>query len=833
MALGRSRALRLGSRERRLWARTAPAADAEMPQARPAAPARVAAARAAAPRRRPGAAASRRRTRVRAGGEYGSALSSTEVTADEDARALMAELAAAPTAADLARLLEARWGELNARHLAASFLRLARLPGGGLDAAALRAHPLPRRVATALEDYGAKLHHVAATSVLDGHAALGLASPQLLDRAREALAAPAQRFSASDVVRASQALAKLGLRAPEFDAALLRGFARAPVEAPGAAARPLDAFSAADFSPAQLGILAAALARARCAPGLADALCLEGAARAAALPARSAAALARLGAERASAAPAAALADALARAVAAAAGARRGEALAASPRDALALLSSFARLARRAGADAAAGAPGARWDAAAERWLGGAAARGAAADALCAAVARRVQQDARASQRRGAAATAELGPRALADAAYAAALLRRPAPALVLAVERRFLALARARPGAGMDARSLAALAWSHAALSRDSEEVLEATAAALAAALADPARHGELSPQSCAMALTAYAKLDRFGGPHARALLAALAAHAAGALGAFSPHGLAQVGWAMAVAAGAGGGDGASAAAYDHAFMRRWRGAVAAAARDGADFPPHALLALHHVDVALRLEAPDIGAAEAPPAAYVDLLRGLYAAGRTRVAGAARWGAQAGVAPGRAEPSRLHARVVEALRGLPGGAAWRVEHYAADVAYSLDAAVPALRAAVEADGPSHFCGGAGRPTGATALKRRLMRRAGWRLVSVPWREWSALGSAEERRAYMEAKLRVAGIEAAELEAAAAGPAPPEAAVPPAAAALAPEEVQERAQRLDLLRLRSGKLSAGGLVARAAARAAAAAAAAPPVAPDE
>ena len=50
---------------------------------------------------------------------------------------------------------------------------------------------------------------------------------------------------------------------------------------------------------------------------------------------------------------------------------------------------------------------------------------------------------------------------------------------------------------------------------------------------------------------------------------------------------------------------------------------------------------------------------------------------------------------------------------------------------------------AIEVDGPSHFLGADGRgpPNGHTLLKRRLLRAAGWRLVSVPFYEWNDLSA--------------------------------------------------------------------------------------------
>ena len=62
---------------------------------------------------------------------------------------------------------------------------------------------------------------------------------------------------------------------------------------------------------------------------------------------------------------------------------------------------------------------------------------------------------------------------------------------------------------------------------------------------------------------------------------------------------------------------------------------------------------------------------------------------------------------------------------------------------------------AVEVDGPSHFVGRT--PTGATALKRRQLRAAGWALLSVPYWEWNALGQAlgskTAKQAYLQRAL--------------------------------------------------------------------------------
>ena len=66
----------------------------------------------------------------------------------------------------------------------------------------------------------------------------------------------------------------------------------------------------------------------------------------------------------------------------------------------------------------------------------------------------------------------------------------------------------------------------------------------------------------------------------------------------------------------------------------------------------------------------------------------------------------------------------------LAASIAWPV------VGYAVDVYMPAYRLVVEADGPSHWCRGTGegtnRPLGRTVLKHRLLREAGYLLVSVP-----------------------------------------------------------------------------------------------------
>ena len=101
---------------------------------------------------------------------------------------------------------------------------------------------------------------------------------------------------------------------------------------------------------------------------------------------------------------------------------------------------------------------------------------------------------------------------------------------------------------------------------------------------------------------------------------------------------------------------------------------------------------------------------------------------------------------------SKLQGDVVASLLAL--GLAPR-EEVRTEQGYSLDAVVlhGGREVAIEVDGPSHFCGRA--PTGATALKRRQLRAAGWALLPVPYWEWRALGSnSAAKQEYLRAALQ-------------------------------------------------------------------------------
>jgi hypothetical protein len=102
-----------------------------------------------------------------------------------------------------------------------------------------------------------------------------------------------------------------------------------------------------------------------------------------------------------------------------------------------------------------------------------------------------------------------------------------------------------------------------------------------------------------------------------------------------------------------------------------------------------------------------------------------------------------ANVAAGRVSlASQVQRQVYQVLRGIGEGLQPELEHVAEgglfciDIAFNL-AAGPGQRVAVEVDGPTHYTRSMPyRELGATLLRRRLLERHRWRVVSVPVREW-------------------------------------------------------------------------------------------------
>lgn len=96
-------------------------------------------------------------------------------------------------------------------------------------------------------------------------------------------------------------------------------------------------------------------------------------------------------------------------------------------------------------------------------------------------------------------------------------------------------------------------------------------------------------------------------------------------------------------------------------------------------------------------------------------------------------------------------------------GVAHLVEQRTEDGYFSLDIVVPHLKVAIEVDGPYHYLlNWPPSPTGATLLRRRLLRAQGWRMVSVPYFLWS-YSSPEEQQLLLRERLLAVGVPEAYL----------------------------------------------------------------------
>ena len=304
-------------------------------------------------------------------------------------------------------------------------------------------------------------------------------------------------------------------------------------------------------------------------------------------------------------------------------------------------------------------------------------------------------------------------PQGLANTAWAYATAGHASPALLDAIAEE----AAGRGLREFAPQGLANTAWAFATAGHAAPALLDA--------IADEAtRRGlrDFRPQALSNTAWAYAT----AGHAAPALLDAIAEEAARlGLREFTPQELANTAWAYAAA------DRPAPALFGgDAFVQR----CAAERR----FVPDELRQLHQ----WQLWQEERGATWPPlPPALAQRCRDAFC----REEGA---------------PSRLQRDVAASLRAL--GLALR-EEVRTPQGYSLDGVVSrgGREVAVEVDGPSHFVGRTPTPTGATALKRRQLRAAGWALLPVPYWEWDALGSEVAKQEYLQPALEGLGQEAA------------------------------------------------------------------------
>jgi hypothetical protein len=111
-------------------------------------------------------------------------------------------------------------------------------------------------------------------------------------------------------------------------------------------------------------------------------------------------------------------------------------------------------------------------------------------------------------------------------------------------------------------------------------------------------------------------------------------------------------------------------------------------------------------------------------------------------------------------QPSRLQHSVYNALLQLPADTWQRQpqsEQPTADSVCLVDiVAVTAsgLMVAIEVDGPDHFVQPGNTLSGPTLFRNRALAARGYAVICIPYREWSALRTPEQKQQYLQAKLQ-------------------------------------------------------------------------------
>ena len=77
---------------------------------------------------------------------------------------------------------------------------------------------------------------------------------------------------------------------------------------------------------------------------------------------------------------------------------------------------------------------------------------------------------------------------------------------------------------------------------------------------------------------------------------------------------------------------------------------------------------------------------------------------------------------------------------------------------YSIDVALPHHGVAIEMDGPSHQFHNMDVYLGATHMKQQHLTAMGWKVMSVPYREWDMLYEMASREVYIEDRLAELGL---------------------------------------------------------------------------
>ena len=296
----------------------------------------------------------------------------------------------------------------------------------------------------------------------------------------------------------------------------------------------------------------------------------------------------------------------------------------------------------------------------------------------------------------------EFNPQDLANTAWAFATVGHASPALFEAIASASVARVHE-----FKSQELANTVHAFAKIGHTSPALFEAIASALAA------RVGECIPQNLANTAWAFATV----GHKSPALFEAIASALAERVGECIPQTLANTAWTFAAC------DERGASLFSSPrFVNRCEDLV-------DEMSTEDLNNLHQWQLWLDLER----AGDGWPGLRPDVRE------RCR---------QAFVA-GAASPSSLQRKVAAALADLDLCVA---EEVRTAEGYSIDVVVTTAdgrKVGVEVDGPWHFVGTSRTPNGATLLKRRQLRAAGWALLPVPYWEWDALdmpGDADAQR---------------------------------------------------------------------------------------
>jgi hypothetical protein len=197
---------------------------------------------------------------------------------------------------------------------------------------------------------------------------------------------------------------------------------------------------------------------------------------------------------------------------------------------------------------------------------------------------------------------------------------------------------------------------------------------------------------------------------------------------------------------------------------LQTWRGVVAdrfSRCENGeGKIPPQPLSMLHHVEASIRIEYPELGTG-IPSTQFESFLQVLYDTGRMRGEAQSQWKGQVkhSITPSLTPSSTFQTRVYAAASELAEG--WKHEYWDPELEYPIDVALPAQKVALEADGPTHFTINrlpSKRLLGASLLKRRLLSKLGWTVVSVPYYEWPGKLGVQEQVEYLSQLLKRHGV---------------------------------------------------------------------------